>query len=194
VNPKTRQGQPLGRLWAVARRPGAAGSTKPASAPIPAGNKPPSTRRSGLSVHRVTPFSASKETGRFRVDLPGDDVACDVVTSPPGRGVRKRPPFFVSLVRHCLHEVRNMNKFTLVLLASLTLAACATPVQTAGTTAGAVGGGLVGGPVGAVVGGAAGAVVTAPWSPFGGPYYYRYGYRCYYHDRFGHVHYRWCRG
>ena len=53
-----------------------------------------------------------------------------------------------------------MDKFALVVLASLTLAACATPVQTAGTTAGAVGGAVVGGPVGAVVGGA-----TGLWSP-----------------------------
>jgi hypothetical protein len=62
-----------------------------------------------------------------------------------------------------------MDKFALVALASLTLAGCATPIQTAGTTAGAVGGAVVGGPVGAVVGGATGAVVTAPWSPFWRP-------------------------
>ena len=85
-----------------------------------------------------------------------------------------------------------MDKFALVALASLTLAACATPVQTAGTTAGALGGAVVGGPVGAVVGGATGAVVTAPWSPFGGPYYYHHRYRCRWYDPYGYVHYRWC--
>ncbi len=83
-----------------------------------------------------------------------------------------------------------MDKVALVALASLTLGACATPVQTAGTTAGAVGGAVVGGPVGAVVGGATGALVTAPWSPFGGPYYYRH--RCRWYDPYGHVHYRRC--
>ena len=93
-----------------------------------------------------------------------------------------------------------MDKFALVVLASLTLAACATPVQTAGTTAGAVGGAVVGGPVGAVVGGpvgavvggATGALVTAPWSPFGGPYYYHHRYRCRWYDPYGNVHYRRC--
>ena len=86
-----------------------------------------------------------------------------------------------------------MHKFAVVVLASLTLAACATRVQTAGTTAGAVGGAVVGGPVGAVVGGATGAVVTAPWSPFGGgPYYYHHRYRCRWYDPYGYVHYRWC--
>ena len=86
-----------------------------------------------------------------------------------------------------------MHKFALVALASMTLAACATRVQTAGTTAGAVGGAVVGGPVGAVVGGATGAVVTAPWSPFGGgTYYYHHRYRCRWYDPYGYVHYRWC--
>jgi len=85
-----------------------------------------------------------------------------------------------------------MDKFAPVALACLTLAACATPVQTAGTTAGAIGGAVVGGPVGAVVGGATGAVVTAPWSPFGGPYYYHHRYRCRWYDPYGYVHYRWC--
>lgn len=81
-----------------------------------------------------------------------------------------------------------MNKLTLVILATLTLGACASPQQTVGTSAGAVGGALIGGPVGAVVGGATGAVVTAPGAPLGGA-----RYRCHYHDRYGHVHYRWCR-
>jgi hypothetical protein len=49
----------------------------------------------------------------------------------------------------------------LVLLASLSLAACATSQQSADTAAGAVGGAIVGGPVGAV----AGAVVGAPGGP-----------------------------
>ena len=84
-----------------------------------------------------------------------------------------------------------MDKFALVALAALTLAGCATPIQTAGTTAGAAGGAVVGGPVGAVVGGATGAVVTAPWSPFGGPYYHRY-HRCRWYDIYGRVHHRWC--
>ena len=82
-----------------------------------------------------------------------------------------------------------MNKIALVLLACLTLGACATPVQTAGATAGAVGGGLVGGPIGAVVGGAAGAVVSAPGAPLGGPY----RYRCYSYDYYGNRHYHACQ-
>ena len=82
-----------------------------------------------------------------------------------------------------------MKKALLIVLGALTLDACATPQQSAGTTAGAVGGAVVGGPVGAVVGGAAGAVVTAPWSPLGGSY----RYRCHYRDRYGYVHSRWCR-
>jgi len=88
-------------------------------------------------------------------------------------------------------EGSAMDKLALVALAALTLAGCATPIQTAGTTAGAVGGAVVGGPVGAVVGGATGAVVTAPWSPFGGPYYHRH-HRCRWYDVYGHVHYRSC--
>ena len=55
-----------------------------------------------------------------------------------------------------------MRKFSLVLLACLSTAACATRQQSEGTAAGAVGGALVGGPVGAVVGGVAGAVVSQP--------------------------------
>jgi len=82
-----------------------------------------------------------------------------------------------------------MDRIALVALASLALAACATPTQTVGTTAGAVGGAVVGGPIGAVVGGATGAVVTAPWSPLGGQYYYR----CHWTDRYGYWHYRLCR-
>ncbi len=84
----------------------------------------------------------------------------------------------------------HLDKFALVVLTSLTLAGCATPIQTAGTTAGAIGGAVVGGPFGAVVGGATGALVTAPWSPFGGPYHHRY--RCRWYDRYGYVHYHWC--
>jgi osmotically inducible lipoprotein OsmB len=81
-----------------------------------------------------------------------------------------------------------MDKIAWVSLACLALGACATPVQTAGTTSGVVAGALVGGPVGAVVGGAAGAVITSPVIG-----YSRYGYRCHYHDRYGYVHYHWCR-
>ena len=55
-----------------------------------------------------------------------------------------------------------MKKIGFVLLACITLASCATRVQTEGTAAGAVGGALVGGPVGAVVGGVVGAVATGP--------------------------------
>jgi uncharacterized membrane protein len=80
-----------------------------------------------------------------------------------------------------------MGKIALALLASLTLAACASPQQAVGTSAGAVGGAIIGGPVGAVVGGAAGAVVTRPGSILGGPHY-----RCHYRDRYGHVHYHYC--
>jgi hypothetical protein len=81
-----------------------------------------------------------------------------------------------------------MNKIALALLSVLTLGACSTPQQTAGTTAGAVGGALVGGPVGAVVGGVAGAVVAGPGGPIGGPY----RHRCRYHDRYGNIHYGRC--
>lgn len=71
-----------------------------------------------------------------------------------------------------------MRKFSLVVLACLSTAACATRQQSEGTAAGAVGGALVGGPIGAVVGGVAGAVVTQP----GGVMDSR---RCYYRDRQG---------
>ena len=102
---------------------------------------------------------------------------------------RHRGPNVLSLAK--LPSLRGvMNKIAFVLLASLGLTGCATRTQTVGTTAGAVGGALVGGPVGAVVGGATGAVVAAPWGPFGRPYYRHY--RCYYHDRYGRTHYRWC--
>ncbi len=45
---------------------------------------------------------------------------------------------------------------------ALSLGACATDRQTAGTATGVVAGAVVGGPVGAVVGGVAGAAITAP--------------------------------
>jgi hypothetical protein len=54
----------------------------------------------------------------------------------------------------------------------LSLAACSSPVQTAGTTTGVVGGAIVGGPIGAVVGGVAGAAVTAPGGPLDPGYCY----------------------
>jgi osmotically inducible lipoprotein OsmB len=60
-----------------------------------------------------------------------------------------------------------MRKFALVLLSSLSLGACATQEQAAGTAAGAVSGALIAGPVGLVVGAAAGSVVTAPGAPLG---------------------------
>jgi hypothetical protein len=68
-----------------------------------------------------------------------------------------------------------MKKLGLVLLASLSLAACATSQQSADTAAGAVGGAIVGGPVGAVVGGVAGAVVGAPGGPLDPGYCYMRG-------------------
>jgi hypothetical protein len=55
---------------------------------------------------------------------------------------------------------------------AVSLAACSTPVQTAGTTTGVIGGAIVGGPVGAVVGGVAGAAVTAPGGPLAPGYCY----------------------
>lgn len=84
-----------------------------------------------------------------------------------------------------LREDPVMNKVALAALACLTLGACATPTQTVGTLGGVATGAAVGGPVGAVVGGAVGAVVTRPGSVLGGHHY-----RCRYHDRYGHVHYR----
>ena len=79
-----------------------------------------------------------------------------------------------------------MKKIALILLITMSLAACATQRQTEGTAAGAVGGAIVGGPVGAVVGGVAGAAVTSPGAPLG-------VHRCYYHDQNGSLHYHWCR-
>jgi hypothetical protein len=81
-----------------------------------------------------------------------------------------------------------MNKIALVSLACLTLGACSTPTQTVGTLGGVATGAAVGGPVGAVVGGVTGAVVTSPRGPLG-----HRGYRCHYRDRYGRVHYHWCR-
>jgi hypothetical protein len=84
-------------------------------------------------------------------------------------------------------EDHGMNKIAFVALGCLALGACATPTQTVGTAGGVVAGAAIGGPVGAVVGGAVGAVATRPGSVLGGP-----GYRCHYHDRYGHVHYHTC--
>jgi hypothetical protein len=85
-------------------------------------------------------------------------------------------------------RVAKVKKIALISLACLTLGACSTPVQTVGTTGGVVAGAIAGGPVGAVVGGATGAVLTSPASPLGHP-----RYRCHYRDRYGNLHYRWCR-
>jgi hypothetical protein len=65
-----------------------------------------------------------------------------------------------------------MKNFALILMAGLSLAACATPQQSAGTATGVVAGALVGGPVGAVVGGVAGAAATAPGGPLEAGYCY----------------------
>ena len=75
-----------------------------------------------------------------------------------------------------------MRKISLVVLACLSTAACATREQSAGTTAGVIGGAVVGGPVGAVVGGVAGALVSGP----GGPIDPRH---CYVRDGRGNVRY-----
>lgn len=69
-----------------------------------------------------------------------------------------------------------MRQLILAALACGTLAACASPQQTAGTAAGAAAGALVAGPIGLVAGGAIGAVATAP------------GY-CYRTDRYGRIRY-----
>ena len=82
-------------------------------------------------------------------------------------------------------RTRIVNKIALVSLTCLGLAACSTPTQTVGTLGGVATGAAVGGPVGAVVGGAVGAVATRPGSVLGGHHY-----RCRYHDRYGHIHYR----
>lgn len=55
-----------------------------------------------------------------------------------------------------------MHKVIIIAVAGLSLAACQTPQQTAGTAAGATAGAVVAGPVGAVVGGTVGAAATAP--------------------------------
>ena len=83
-----------------------------------------------------------------------------------------------------------MNKIALVALGCLALGACATPTQTVGTAGGVVAGAAIGGPVGAVVGGAASVLDKLGGelgSVLGGP-----GYRCHYHDRYGHLHYHTC--
>jgi osmotically inducible lipoprotein OsmB len=64
--------------------------------------------------------------------------------------------------------------------AGLTLSACATQQQAAGTATGAVAGAVVGGPVGAIAGGAVGAAVTAPGAPLASGV-------CYVTDRQGRV-------
>jgi hypothetical protein len=76
-----------------------------------------------------------------------------------------------------------MKNMGVMVLTCLSLAACSTPQQTAGTTAGVVGGAVVGGPVGAVVGGVAGAAVTAPGTPLGAGH-------CYVHNGAGEIMYR----
>ena len=58
-----------------------------------------------------------------------------------------------------------MRKLLLAALIGLSVAACQTPQQSAGTAGGVVAGAIVAGPVGAVVGGVAGAVVAAPGGP-----------------------------
>lgn len=68
-----------------------------------------------------------------------------------------------------------MKKFAFVLLSCVSIAACATKEQSAGTAAGAVGGALIGGPIGLVVGAAAGSVVTAPGAPLGSGWCYATG-------------------
>ncbi|MDB5571705.1 MAG: hypothetical protein JWN93_2888 [Hyphomicrobiales bacterium] len=73
-----------------------------------------------------------------------------------------------------------MKKLIIVALGALSLGACATQQQTAGTATGAVAGAVVGGPVGAVVGGVAGAAVTAPGGPLAPG-------TCYVTDRRGNV-------
>ncbi|HEX8664028.1 MAG TPA: hypothetical protein VF744_08370 [Beijerinckiaceae bacterium] len=65
-----------------------------------------------------------------------------------------------------------MRKVLLAALIGLSVAACQTPQQSAGTASGVVAGAIVGGPVGAVVGGVAGAAVTAPGGPLDPGYCY----------------------
>ena len=56
--------------------------------------------------------------------------------------------------------------------AGLSITACQTPQQSAGTATGVVAGAVVGGPVGAVVGGVAGAAAIAPGGPLSPGYCY----------------------
>ena len=58
-----------------------------------------------------------------------------------------------------------MRKLAIAALIGLSVAACQTQQQSAGTATGVVAGAVVGGPVGAVVGGAVGAAATAPGGP-----------------------------
>jgi hypothetical protein len=73
-----------------------------------------------------------------------------------------------------------MKKLVIATLIGLSIAACQTPQQSAGTATGVVAGAAVGGPVGAVVGGVAGATVAAPGGPLDPGY-------CYVRDRNGNV-------
>ncbi|MFL4975230.1 MAG: hypothetical protein ACJ8CH_13790 [Microvirga sp.] len=65
-----------------------------------------------------------------------------------------------------------MRKLLLAALIGLSVGACQTPQQSAGTAGGVVAGAIVAGPVGAVVGGVAGAVVAAPGGPLDPGYCY----------------------
>jgi hypothetical protein len=65
-----------------------------------------------------------------------------------------------------MSDMRSVRKVATTILL-LSLGACATYGQSAGTAAGVVGGAVVAGPIGAVVGGVAGAVATAPGGPMG---------------------------
>src|SRR5215204_990849 len=73
-----------------------------------------------------------------------------------------------------------MRKLLLAAVMGLSITACQTPQQSAGTATGVVAGAAVGGPVGAVVGGVAGATVAAPGGPLDPGY-------CYVRDRNGNV-------
>src|SRR5215207_9239400 len=66
----------------------------------------------------------------------------------------------------------TMRKLLLAALIGLSITACQTPQQSAGTATGVVAGAVVGGPVGAVVGGVAGAAATAPGGPLSPGYCY----------------------
>ena len=65
-----------------------------------------------------------------------------------------------------------MRKLLLAALIGLSITACQTPQQSAGTATGVVAGAVVGGPVGAVVGGVAGAAAIAPGGPLSPGYCY----------------------